>query len=88
MDASQILKEPVYIESEAYTRKYKDYTRVDLKIGCRRNHKKATQIWFITVENIFNRDNILRQVYDEKTGEIITDYQLGLFPYGGYRIVF
>jgi len=88
INQSQIQNDVVYQKNEAFTKKYKNYTRTDLKVGFRQNHKKVTQTWFISVENIFNRKNILRQAYDETSGNVITDYQLGLFPYGGYRIVF
>ncbi|MFH1319124.1 MAG: TonB-dependent receptor [Bacteroidota bacterium] len=88
LDESLLQEQPVYFEDEAFTKAYKDYSRIDLKISITKNHKRATQSLFITVENIFGRKNILRQAYDGPSGEIITDYQLRRFPYGGYRIVF
>jgi hypothetical protein len=86
--ASVAKKSAVYDWSNAYSKRYKDYRKVDFKVSYKVNSKKTTQIFFINVENIFNRKNILRENYDENTQKLVTEYQLGLFPYGGYRIEF
>jgi hypothetical protein len=43
---------------------------------------------FVVVENIFDTPNILREAYNVESGQIQKEYQLGLFPYFGYRIEF
>jgi hypothetical protein len=88
IEESVLQKRTVYDWSQAYEKKYKDYRKVDFKVSFKLNQKRATQMWFINVENIFNRKNILRENYDENTQQMVTEYQLGLFPYGGYRIEF
>lgn len=82
------LQEAVYIDSLAFSKKFYNYQKVDLKISCRMNSKKASHYFFVHIENIFNRKNILQQVYNQNKQTIIKEYQLGLFPYGGYRVEF
>lgn len=85
---SILSKQVVYMQDKAFSEKFRDYSKVDLKVSFKMNQKKATQLWFVSVENIFNRRNVLRQVYDVSKQATVTEYQLGLFPYAGYRIEF
>ncbi len=86
--ASKMLKQPVYIDHLAYSEHFRDYSKIDLKVSFRLNQKKVSQLWFVSIENIMNRRNVLRQVYDVSSESTVTEYQLGLFPYAGYRIEF
>lgn len=78
----------VYIDSLAYSKQFSPYQKLDFKISYRINRKKIMHYFFISIENILNHKNILQQVYDSSTQGVIEQYQLGLFPYGGYRIEF
>ena len=82
------MNKQIFIDNEAFTQTYKDYSRFDVKLSYKTNRKKTSQIIFITVENIFNTQNILEETYNTTTQSIQKEYQLGLFPYGGYRIEF
>ncbi len=88
LEASRQAGQTVYKEEEAYKKQFKPYSRLDLKADFQFEHKNITQSWFVTVENVLDRKNVLRRVFVPETGKIKTDYQLGLFPYGGYRINF
>ena len=88
VQASIINKGPVYIHDQAYSKRFKDYQRLDMKLTFKMNKKRSTQLWFISVENVLNRRNVFRQVYNEDEQKVREEYQLGLFPYGGYRIEF
>lgn len=81
-------RETVYNDHEAFSKKFADYSKVDLKVSLKLNQKKATQTIFISIENILNKKNVLRQIYDAVNQTTVTEYQLGLFPYAGYRIEF
>ncbi|MEW6468243.1 MAG: TonB-dependent receptor [Bacteroidota bacterium] len=81
-------KSAVYIDSLAYSGRFKDYQKVDFKVSFKSNKKRSTQSFFINIENIFNRRNVLRQVWDDAAQSTREEYQLGLFPYAGYRIEF
>jgi len=78
----------VYIDSEAFSKKLKDYSRFDIKLSYKTNRKRTSQSLFVSIENIFDTQNILRQSYNRDTKTIQTEYQFGIFPYGGYRIEF
>lgn len=85
---SILTNEAVYIDSLAFSKQFRDYQKTDVKISYRINSKKISHYIFIHVENIFNRKNVLQRVYNENKKSILEEYQLGLFPYGGYRIEF
>jgi hypothetical protein len=88
MQQSIIHKSAVYIDSLAFSRQFRAYQKVDFKISYRINSKKASHYFFFHIENIFNRKNVLQQVYNDNKQVISEEYQLGIFPYGGYRIEF
>ena len=88
LQQSILQRNAVYVDSLAFSRQFRDYQKVDVKISYRINQKKVSHYIFIHIENIFNHKNILQQVYNDTKQKMIEDYQLGLFPYGGYRIEF
>ncbi len=88
LQKSILAQEAVYNDKEAFSQRFKDYSRFDVKLSFKTNRKKTSQSLFVTVENIFDTKNILRQSYNSDSKTIQTEYQFGLFPYGGYRIEF
>jgi hypothetical protein len=88
LEKSRLYDQAIYRDDEAFTKKYQDYSRFDIKLSFKTNRKKTSQILFVVVENIFDTPNILRESYNVKTESIQREYQLGLFPYAGYRIEF
>ena len=88
LEKSKIANKAIYNDDLAYSERYKDYSRFDVKLAYKSNRKKIAQLVFVTVENIFNTENILRESYNTESQTIQKEYQLGLFPYGGYRIEF
>lgn len=85
---SNLYGQAVYIDDEAFSKKQIDYSRFDIKVSFKTNRKRTSQSLFIVVENIFDTPNILRESYNATTQSIQKEYQLGLFPYFGYRIEF
>lgn len=85
---SQLAGEAVYYDNEAFSKRFKNYARFDFKISYKINKKKTAQSLFVSIENVFNRQNILRQSYNPDTKSVQIDYQFGRFPYGGWRIEF
>ncbi|MBA3706551.1 MAG: TonB-dependent receptor, partial [Bacteroidetes bacterium] len=88
LEESKLNNGVVYINEKAFSEKYKDYSRFDIKLSYKTNRKRTSQTFFVTIENIFDTQNILRETYNTETQSIQREYQLGLFPYGGYRIEF
>ncbi|MFI5150851.1 MAG: carboxypeptidase regulatory-like domain-containing protein [Bacteroidia bacterium] len=78
----------IYIDNQAFSMRFTPYSRFDVKVMFRMNRKKTSQMFYVNVENILGTQNILRQTYDATTHTVHTEYQLGVFPYGGYRIEF
>jgi hypothetical protein len=72
----------------AYTKQYPDYFRTDVKAALSINQRRVTHGFYVTVENVTNHRNILQQLYQPNIQRVRTDYQLGRFPYGGYRVQF
>lgn len=88
IEKSKLANKAIYEDDKAFTETYKDYSRFDVKLQYKTNRKKTSQIFFVVVENIFGTQNVLRESYNTDTQTIQKEYQLGLFPYFGYRIEF
>jgi hypothetical protein len=88
IELSKLAGKVVYVDSEAFSKKQKDYSRFDVKLSYKTNRKKTAQSLFFVIENILGTKNILRESYNANTQSIQKEYQLGLFYYFGYRIEF
>jgi hypothetical protein len=74
--------------SRAYEPRRPDYARFDIKIDFRNNFDGYSIISFFSIENLFNRNNILGYRWNSGQQEIQAVNQLGIFPIGGFRIEF
>jgi hypothetical protein len=72
----------------AYSEKFKDYFRPDLKLTYRHNGKKMSQEWFLDLQNVSNSKNIFTQAFDPNSNKIRLQYQTGFYPNFNYRIEF
>jgi Carboxypeptidase regulatory-like domain len=86
--ASSLAGEAVYDLNRAYTLRYNDYFRIDLRIGFTRNGKHITQTWAIDLLNITNNKNVFTQEYDADSNSIKTNYQTGFLFIPQYKITF
>lgn len=86
--ASQKIGRAVYIADNAFDERFKNFKKTDVKLSFKINQKRISQSIFVSLENIFNEKNVLRQYYDPRLGKLKIEYQFGLFPIGGYRIEF
>lgn len=77
-------------ESLAFTERYDEYFRLDLKFGVQLNSatQKFSQSFFIDFQNLTNRENVFQQRYNPVTGMVNTVYQSGFFPDFQYRVQF
>jgi hypothetical protein len=78
----------VYYDDQAFTLKYKDYFRTDVKIGFKRDGKRISQQWSVQIDNIFNTQNVFLEKYSVVENKLTTTNQLGLFIVPQYRILF
>ena len=88
LEASIAAQEQVQNMSEAYTDKYNDYLRCDLRIGYKLNKGRISQEWGIDLQNITNHQNIYSEQYNNQTQNLSTIYQQGFMPMMLYRINF
>jgi hypothetical protein len=74
----------------AFTEKYPDYYRLDVKFGYRMNgiKKKISHMLFFDLQNITFRKNVFAIRYNSVTQNANTAYQNGFFPNFLYRIQF
>ena len=86
--ASDAQNQEVRIDSMAYSEKYPDYFRWDLKISFRVSMKCITQEFSTDFQNVVNMKNIFRKVYNPRTNSLNNEYQQGLFILPQYRILF
>ncbi|MCX6272389.1 MAG: TonB-dependent receptor [Bacteroidetes bacterium] len=78
----------VFDYQHAYSKKFSDYYRTDLKITYRRNGKHITQEYALDIQNLFNSKNIYTERFNRKTGQKSFIYQTGLLVIPQYRIIF
>jgi hypothetical protein len=74
--------------AKAYTLRYPNYFKLDLRAGYKINSRKLTQEFALDVQNVTNQKNILSQSYDPTTKSAKDEYQLGVFPMILYRVQF
>jgi hypothetical protein len=88
IDQSIIHQHAVYYNDLAFSKKFPDYWRTDLKIAYRTNMRKITIEWSVDISNIFNQKNVSNESFNRKTGETKFTYQLGRMFIPTYRIIF
>ena len=88
LKASQANKTEELDWSKAYTLKQPMYLKANAKISGRLQGRRITQEWFFELQNFTNHKNLFSRSYDAATGEVVSKYQMGLTPMGGYRILF
>ena len=88
LEKSQAAGYTIYDEDLAFTRQFKDYFRLDLRVAYRLDSKKISQEVALDIQNITNHKNPIYMQYDTKTGEEEFMYQLGFFPMMQYRVIF
>jgi outer membrane receptor protein involved in Fe transport len=88
LTASALQHQQVLIDNRAYSEKYKDYFRLDLKLSYRISFRKITQELSMDLQNVANIKNIFRKVYNPRTNSLNNEYQQGLFILPQYKILF
>ncbi len=86
--ASMAEKDVVYDNTRPYENQYDDYFALDLKIGFNINMESVTHNFFIAADNVTNQKNVFEEEWDSAENKLDKQYQLGIFPYLGYRLNF
>lgn len=88
LQLSKLYNAPIYDTKRAFEPQYKEYLRFDIRAGFKINHKHASQEFSVNIQNLFNRKNILLKTYSEIAHDVVTEYQMGIFPIVQYKIMF
>ncbi len=86
--ASRAANETVYETGKAFSEKLPDYFRVDFSVSFRRNKKKYSWEISVDAQNIINRKNVARVVYNPDTQQIEKKRNLGAVPVFSWKIEF
>ncbi len=80
----------IRMDNIAFSERYEDYFRLDLKFGVRLNSTKrnVSHQFFVDLQNVTNRTNEFVRRYNEVTDQINQVEQIGFFPDVLYRIQF
>lgn len=79
---------PRYIYGAPWSAQLNDFFRMDLRVYLKRDRKGRTGMWALDLQNVTNAQNEAYIYYDQRKGEVVTKYQLGLIPNLSYRIEF
>lgn len=88
IERSRKLHRTYYDNSQRFSQRHPDYSRLDIKIDFRQDFDGFSISSFLSVENVLNRKNVQRLVYNPRREVIQEVYQLGIFPVGGFKIEF
>lgn len=88
LTASETAGYIIFKENEAYNLQHPNYLRWDLKFSYTKNGRKATQKWYVDLQNLSNRENIYIRTLNPKTGKEAAINQIGFFPNINYSITF
>jgi len=88
LEQSALEHRAVYIDSLAYTKKTKDYFKIDFRLRYRLNAKKCSHEFSFELGNILNRKNVAGYRFNPYTNEIDYIQDLPLIPVASYRIEF
>ena len=86
--ASKARGKTVYVTNNYYTQSSNPYFRFDIGVSFNKNRKYSTHTLSFDIQNLTGNKNIYTSYYDNKSGSIKKQYQLGLFPFLNYRIEF
>jgi len=73
---------------DGFSVKNSDYFRLDLLLKFRRNKPGYTSEWSIDVLNLLNRQNVLTEYWDQRSNEMMEEYQNPTIAIVSYRIQF
>jgi hypothetical protein len=91
--ASRVAGEVVELDSLRNTNQFRDYFRLDLKLGVKINAKKITHEFAVDLVNLLNTKNILKLTYfydpsHPNDNPVKETYQLGFLPLFYYKVDF
>jgi len=87
-DEQNELYDRIWLNSQAFENRHKDYFRTDLSIGFKMNTGKVTQEWMLEITNLLNNENVHSLGFDKRTGNETIVPQLGMMIIPQWRMRF
>ncbi|MEI7726011.1 MAG: TonB-dependent receptor [Bacteroidota bacterium] len=91
LEASKAARQEVLLgDSYAFSERYPDFYRLDIKAGFTLNSKKIrlSQTFYFDIQNVTGHQNVFAQQYNPATNKINVLYQIGFYPNFVYKIQF
>ena len=88
VNRSELTGTTIYIEEEAFSRRLKDFFRMDIRFMWRRNKQGYTRTFAIDIRNLTNYRNVAYYYYDAQQKKVVMENQLGIIPFLSYRVEF
>ncbi len=76
------------LTSDVFSAQTRPYFRPDLKFGYRRNSKRFSQDFGVTLQNVVGYPNVLTVAYNPRRNELVEFGQLNFFPVVQYQLRF
>ncbi len=88
--ASQKAGYQIQMDSQAFSKQYNPYLRMDIKFGMKINSKtkKQSHQFYVDLLNITNNENVFIQTYNRISNKIDQKNQIGFSPDFGYKYQF
>jgi len=88
VEKSAYYKQTFYNEDLAFTKKFSNYFRADIRFAYRYDGKRMSQEFAFDIQNITGHKNPLMMKYNQTSQKEEPIYQLGVYPMMQYRVVF
>jgi hypothetical protein len=88
VEATLAQREEVLDWDHAYEHRQKDYFRINLRLGIRRNKPKFNVEIAMDFQYRTNYTSVYERRIDPLTGKIYHNYEMALYPMASYRIQF
>ena len=80
--------EVLYDWEDAYQQRFEDYIRGSLRVGFRRNARKANFMLYFDLQYRSNYTYVDLYRIDISTGEVVQGYKMGFYPMATWRVQF
>jgi hypothetical protein len=88
IEQSRLQHKAVFDNTRPFSERLPDFFRLDTKVTYRMNGKRFTQEWSLDIQNITNHLNLFGRAYNDASGKLVDQKQVGFFPVVLYRITF
>ena len=85
---STILRRGVYQVDKFNEARYKDYSRMDIRVDKKWNFSHLSIVSYVELQNVFNTSNVYAYFWNTYKNEMGTIYQWAFLPVGGFSIQF